>query len=71
MVRALLPSVSPPEETDLEEGFSIEAKEKRTHRRYTESPTAVPIRAALIAVDTMDPARPLRRFEGGSVNRQR
>lgn len=38
-------------------------------RRYTVRPTAVPIRAALNAVDTIEPARVRRRLAGGnSVN---
>ena len=36
-----------------------------THRRYTVRPTAVPIRAALNAVEIREPASVLRRLGGG------
>ena len=36
-----------------------------TYKRYTVRPTAVPMTAALRAVDTIEPARPRRRFAGG------
>jgi hypothetical protein len=35
-------------------------RDGRTYRQYTVRPTAVPIRAALRAVDMMEPARPHR-----------
>ena len=38
---------------------------ENTHRRYTVRPTAVPMRAALNAVETMDPASVLRRLGAG------
>ena len=38
----------------------------KTHNRYIVNPTAVPINAALNAVDTIDPARPFLLFAGGS-----
>lgn len=36
------------------------------YRRYTVRPTAVPIRAALNAVEAIDPARVRRRLLGGN-----
>jgi len=38
----------------------------RAYRRYTVRPTAVPMRAALNAVETIEPASVRRRFAGGS-----
>ena len=40
----------------------------RTHNRYIVNPTAVPINAALNAVDTIDPVSPFLLFAGGSSN---
>lgn len=42
-----------------------------THRRYTVSPTAVPIKAALRAVETIEPAKVLRLLAGGSSTSMR
>lgn len=36
-----------------------------TYRRYTVRPTAVPMRAALNAVETIEPASVRRRLDGG------
>jgi len=40
----------------------------KTYNRYIVNPTAVPINAALNAVDTIDPVSPFLLFAGGSSN---
>jgi len=45
--------------------LDIQPAAPRTHRRYTVRPTAVPIRAALNAVETIEPASVRRRLAGG------
>ena len=55
----------PPAGVSFERLKDIRIK-SRTHSRYTVRPTAVPIKAALSAVDTIEPASVRRRFAGGS-----
>ena len=48
-----------------EQAICVGTVARDTHRRYTVRPTAVPIRAALNAVETIDPASVLRRLGAG------
>jgi hypothetical protein len=43
-------------------------RDGRTYRQYMVRPTAVPIRAALRAVDMMEPARPWWCLAGGAMS---
>ena len=63
----LLASVSPSKNRHQHEDARTQRRDMSwTYRRYTVSPTAVPIKAALTAVETIEPASPLRFFMGGA-----
>ena len=61
-------SLFPPRFTKSSASALEDKMTAKTHKRYIVSPTAVPINAALNAVDTIDPARPFLLFAGGSSN---